>query len=142
MTTSNALWQRQPQARVSLQRALDLFEAADRARNLSPRTVTWYRERLQPFFRHLEIQLGYEPLLGDLTIAAFRLFILEKQDSPKYSEHRFKRPTGEPPSPAHSTASSAPYGASPPGCSRKACCQPMSWHRSSCPSSWRRNCSH
>ena len=57
-STATALWERQPQARISLWKALDLFEAACRARNLSPSTIAWYRERLTPFFRHLENALG------------------------------------------------------------------------------------
>ena len=54
---ATSLWERQPQARISLWKSLDLFEAAYRARNFSPRTVAWYKERLTPFFRHLEAQL-------------------------------------------------------------------------------------
>ena len=68
---------------------------------MSPRTVVWYRERLTPFFRHLEVQLSREPALADITIPAFRLFILEKQTAGKYQDHRFKRASQEPPSAGH-----------------------------------------
>ena len=99
--TATSLWERQPQARISLWKVLDLFQAANRARNLSPRTVAWYKERLTPFFRHLEEQLEREAALADLSIASFRLFILERQTTGKYQDHPFKRPSAEPPSPDH-----------------------------------------
>src|SRR3972149_4112609 len=65
---SLALWERRPEARISLTRALDLFEAAYRASNYSPRTVEWYRERLKVYFGFLERELGREPALADLTV--------------------------------------------------------------------------
>jgi site-specific recombinase XerD len=99
--TATSLWERQPQARIGLRKALDLFAAAYRARNLSPRTIAWYRERLAPFLQHLEAQRGREATLADLEIASFRLFILEKQSAGKYQDHRFKRASAEPPSAAH-----------------------------------------
>src|SRR4051794_19642200 len=101
MNTSTALLDRRPQSRITLAKSLELFEAAYRARNLSPKTVKWYRERLQPFFAHLETQVEREPNIADLTIPVFRLFVLEKQSTPKYREHRFRRETEELPSPAH-----------------------------------------
>ena len=76
---SLTLWQKRAEARITLTRALDLFDAAYRATNHSLRTVRWYRERLQPFIDQLAHGLDREPQLADLTVANFRLFILEKQ---------------------------------------------------------------
>jgi len=87
---SLALWERRPEARISLTRALDLFEAAYRASNYSPRTVEWYRERLKVYFGFLERELGREPALADLTVQSFRLFLLEKQAGGRYAGHPFK----------------------------------------------------
>jgi len=100
-STATNLWERLPQARITLAKALDLFESAYRARNLSPRTVAFYRQRLAPFFRYLEEQLGAEPTLADFTLPAFRLFVLEKQNSRKYEDHHYRRPTNENPSSAY-----------------------------------------
>lgn len=101
INTATTLWERQPQARISLWKALDFFEAAYRARNLSPHTITWYKQRLTPFVSNLESRLDREPTLADLDISGFRLFILEKQSEGKYRDHRFKRPSGQPPSSSH-----------------------------------------
>jgi site-specific recombinase XerD len=100
-STTTLLWERLPQARITLTKALSLYEAANRARNLSPRSVAWYRDRLTPFLQHLETQLGREPALADFTVPAFRLFILEKQASRKYEDHHYKRPLDEGPSSAY-----------------------------------------
>jgi site-specific recombinase XerD len=99
--TATTLWERQPQARISLWKALDFFGAAYRARNLSPHTIAWYKQRLTPFVSNLEGRLEREPTLADLDIAGFRFFILEKQAEGKYRDHRFKRPSEEPPSAGH-----------------------------------------
>jgi integrase/recombinase XerC/integrase/recombinase XerD len=100
-STATSLWERQPQAQISLWKALDFFEAAYRARNLSPHTIAWYRGRLRPFITNLEGRLDREPVLADLDIGGFRLFILEKQSEGKYRDHRFKNPSSEPPSAGH-----------------------------------------
>ena len=84
---SLSLWERRPEARISLAKALDLFESAYRASNYSPRTVAWYRQRLEAVFANMRGNLGREPLLGDLTVQSFRLFLLEKQAGGKYAGH-------------------------------------------------------
>ena len=42
--------------------------------------------------------MEHEPTLVDFTLPAFRLFVLEKQASRKYEEHRYKRPIDDHPS--------------------------------------------
>jgi site-specific recombinase XerD len=98
---SLTLWLRRAEARIGLAKALDLFDAAYRATDHSPRTVHWYRQRLEPFIAHLENSLGREPLLADLTIANFRLFILEKQAATRYAGHPWKAQSKTPPSSAY-----------------------------------------
>jgi integrase len=98
---SLTLWQKRAEARITLTRALDLFDAAYRATNHSLRTVRWYRERLLPFIDQLAHNLDREPQLADLTVANFRLFILEKQAAVKYAGHPWKKQTNEPPSSAY-----------------------------------------
>jgi site-specific recombinase XerD len=98
---SLTLWQKRAEARITLTRALDLFDAAYRATNHSLRTVRWYRERLLPFIDQLAHSLDREPQLADLTVANFRLFILEKQAAVKYAGHPWKKQTNEPPSSAY-----------------------------------------
>src|SRR5205823_4807590 len=74
-----SLWSRSPGAAIPLRRALELFDAAYRATGKSPRTIAWYRERLGYIFAHLDEALGREPVLGDFTPQAFRLFVLAAQ---------------------------------------------------------------
>jgi site-specific recombinase XerD len=98
---SLALWERRPEARISLVKALDLFEADYRASNYSPRTVAWYRQRLEEVFDHLRASHSREPVLVDLTVPNFRLFILEKQAMPAYMGHPFKAVSQKGPSSAY-----------------------------------------
>ncbi len=128
-TPNTALWERQPQARISLWRVLDLFEAAYRAENRSTHTIAWYRQRLKPFFDYLEGHLEREPALVDLDIPAFRFFILEKQAAGKYQNHPFKKPSAEPPRPGTSMATTAPSAGSRPGSSTKLSYPSTLWRR-------------
>jgi site-specific recombinase XerD len=100
-TVETSFWSRREEARLSLARALDLFEAAYRASGKSPRTVAWYRERLGYFFRYLALQLGDEPTLLDFTPQRYRMFILEKQAGGRNVGHPYKTPSPEPPSSAY-----------------------------------------
>ncbi len=89
---------RSRQPAIPLAKALDLFEAAYRAGGKSPRTVHWYRERLGKFFSYVEQAQGREPVLDDLTVQNFRLFVLEKQAGGTYARHAHRRPLDSPPS--------------------------------------------
>jgi site-specific recombinase XerD len=58
-----------PSPRQALQEAMESFFSRGRARNLSPRTQEFYRERLQVFARHLEkrgLTVGPEHVTPDL----------------------------------------------------------------------------
>jgi integrase/recombinase XerC/integrase/recombinase XerD len=99
--TSTALWERLPQARLSLAKAFDLYEASNRARNFSPSTIRFYRDRIRAFIQFVERQGGGEATLNDFTPQNFRLFILEKREIPKYVSHPFRQATGAMPSPAY-----------------------------------------
>ncbi len=96
-----SLWSRGAEAQIPLARALQLFDAAYRAADKSPRTIAWYQQRLGYFFDFLAKETGSVPTIADFTPQAFRLFILERQARPRYADHPFKRPTDEPPSSAY-----------------------------------------
>jgi integrase len=87
---SLSLWERRAEAHITLAKALDLFEAAYCAGNFSPRTVLWYRQRLELYFEYPRGSLGREPVLADLSIASFRLFALEKRATPRYRERELQ----------------------------------------------------
>jgi hypothetical protein len=76
---------------ITIKTLIELFLTTKSTEGRSVRTISWYREKLYPFERHLSV--GREATLLDLTLESARDFVasLQQQDQ-RFVDHPYREP--------------------------------------------------
>jgi site-specific recombinase XerD len=76
---------------ITIKTLIELFLTTKSTEGRSDRTISWYREKLYPFERHLSV--GREATLPDLTLDNARDFVasLQQQDQ-RFVDHPYREP--------------------------------------------------